>query len=39
MAGKKKWLGLAALAAVIVALVKREKHAPEGDESSGTMET
>lgn len=36
MAGKKKWVWLAALIAVI-ALIKREKRSE--DDTSGTMET
>jgi hypothetical protein len=37
MSGKRKWFGLAALIAVIVALIKREKRSE--DDTSGTMET
>jgi hypothetical protein len=41
MASKKKWFGLAALGAAIVALVmrrKREEH-PEAQSTQGTIDT
>ena len=40
MASKKKWFGLAALAAFIAAVVlRRKRETPEGQGTHGTMDT
>jgi hypothetical protein len=39
MASKKKWFGLAALAAVLVAFVKRKKRDEHGNPIDGSIDT
>jgi hypothetical protein len=39
MASKKKWLGMAALFAIVVAFVKRKKRDEHGDSVEGSIET
>jgi hypothetical protein len=39
MATMKKWFGLAALAAIVVAFLKRKKEDERGDSVEGSIET
>jgi hypothetical protein len=39
MASMKKWFGLAALTAIVVAFLKRKKEDEHGDSVEGSIET